>query len=181
MLTAWGQNYVPKGVLVLSSTWVTKSPAIGTTTIQLLDYQFPNPTKKQLRMVYPAARAPQMAEHILPLLQEAYPKAHQKQRKPLDYGAWMPLYHLFPSALIPVLQLSVPTFEHPQESVAFGRVLADISKDRYLIVLSDSEPQFSPLFWIAIGAAERLSYPAQYLSPPVDADIPLTALSFSAS
>jgi 4,5-DOPA dioxygenase extradiol len=115
--TWWARDMArPRGILVVSAHWQEATPTRGSTAAHpplLHDYSgFPD----ELRAVrYPAPGAPEIAYELASLLPVA------RSDRGWDQGVWTPLVHLFPSADVPVLQLSLVAGATPRALYALGR------------------------------------------------------------
>lgn len=95
-------------IVVGSPHWQTRGVRVtGASTLETIhDFGgFPAPL---YALQYPAQGAPQIASHVLELLQRAGFDAAIDARRGLDHGAWVPLRYLKPAADVPVLQVSMP-------------------------------------------------------------------------
>jgi 4,5-DOPA dioxygenase extradiol len=131
-LAQWGnQLEKPKGILVVSAHWESAPLTIGSTeTGTPLIYDFGGFHPKYYSMTYNAPGAPDLAARVKSLIGES---VHQDQNRGLDHGAWVPLKIMFPNADVPVLQMSIPTFD-PQKLFEIGRKLAPLREEGYLII-----------------------------------------------
>jgi 4,5-DOPA dioxygenase extradiol len=119
-LTAWGASLPrPRGVLVVSSGWSERSPTRGSTGRPL--------TPDDARWSPPGA--PDLAHelHQLGSFDRAPPRV-------LAETAWSPLRCLFPTADVPVLELSLVTGATPTRLYALGRLLGPLARLGYLLV-----------------------------------------------
>lgn len=83
---------------------------------------------------YPAPGAPDVAQRVAALLDEAGIGARLDPDRPLDHGAWVPLRFLFPGADVPVVQVALsPT---PDGARRLGAVLAPLRDEGVLLVAS---------------------------------------------
>ncbi len=152
--TRWAESLPrPEAILIMSAHWVTRYPVLGTTTKRDLIYDFGGFPEKLYKIVYPAARAPYLAEKVKNLLSEKFRTAQMESRG-LDHGVWVPLYHMYPSASIPVLQISLPLDE---SLLDLGKTLSVLRDEGVLIIGSgvvvhnlgrmNMEPEAKPEQW----------------------------------
>ena len=85
---------------------------------------------KFYNLQYNAPGAPELAARVKALMNE--PVTDQPNRG-LDHGAYVPLLKMYPDAQIPVLQMSIPTFD-PEKLFAIGQKLAPLREEGVLIV-----------------------------------------------
>jgi aromatic ring-opening dioxygenase catalytic subunit (LigB family) len=97
----------PKAVLTISAHWEDTPVTIGRTRDhdELL-YDFWGFPEFMYRLRYPAPGAPALADRVEELLGAHLPVT--RADRAIDHGAWCPLFHLFPQADVPVLQISMP-------------------------------------------------------------------------
>ncbi|MCE7030604.1 dioxygenase [Jiella sp. CBK1P-4] len=124
----------PKAILVVSGHWETEGFALtGTSAPGLIyDYYGFPPHTYQLR--YDAPGAPELAKRATGLLKDAGLAAHVDPERGLDHGAFVPLMVAFPSAAIPVVEMSVERSLDPALNVAAGQALAPLRDEGVLIV-----------------------------------------------
>jgi 4,5-DOPA dioxygenase extradiol len=94
------------------------------------------PALYQLR--YPAAGNVALANQVQGLLLAAGINCASDAQRPFDHGAWVPLMHLFPKADIPVVQLSLPANDTPEQLIALGKALSSLREQGVLIIGSGS-------------------------------------------
>jgi 4,5-DOPA dioxygenase extradiol len=122
----------PKAVLMISAHWERNPITLGATATIPLVYDFYNFPERYYRIEYPAPGAPELAGRVRQLLVDHQPVADAPGRG-LDHGAYVPLLAMYPSADVPVLQMSIPTME-PEPLIALGRALAPLRDEGVLIV-----------------------------------------------
>ena len=83
-------------------------------------------------MEYLSPGAPELAARVSALMADNQHVDHQPHRG-LDHGAWVPLRIMYPDADIPVLQISIPTFD-PEKLLEIGQRLAPLRDEGVLIV-----------------------------------------------
>jgi 4,5-DOPA dioxygenase extradiol len=131
-LAAWARALPrPRAILMLSAHWVDRPITLGATRRVPLVYDFYGFPAKYYQTTYDAPPAPELATRLRGLLADE-PVAEAPERG-LDHGAYVPLVCMYPSADVPVLQVSLPTLD-PKELFALGRKLAPLRREGILIV-----------------------------------------------
>ncbi|KAG8374585.1 hypothetical protein BUALT_Bualt10G0010700 [Buddleja alternifolia] len=130
----------PNSILMISAHWDTTEPtvnAINGPSDTIYDfYGFPKP---MYQLKYPAPGAPDLANKVKKLLEEAgFKRVHKDKKRGLDHGAWVPLMLMYPEADIPVCQLSVQTEMDATYHYNLGKALAPLKQEGVLIVGSGS-------------------------------------------
>src|SRR5690606_5967130 len=111
-----------------SVTTILSSPAPG----MLYDYYGFPPESYEFK--YPAPGSPALAARINQLLnQEGIASALDDQRG-YDHGVFVPLLLMYPSADIPVIQISLLSSLDPAAEIAVGRALAPLRDEGVLII-----------------------------------------------
>ncbi|MFJ2158068.1 dioxygenase [Streptomyces sp. NPDC087856] len=133
-LTAWGASLPrPSAILVVSAHWEAAPLAIGATRTVPLEYDFWGFPEHYYRVLYPAPGAPELADSVRKLLRGPGSPVLDVPERGLDHGAYVPLVEMFPSADIPVLQVSMPTLK-PERLFEIGRRLAPLRDEGVLII-----------------------------------------------
>jgi 4,5-DOPA dioxygenase extradiol len=131
-LAAWARALPrPRAILMLSAHWVDRPVTIGATRRVPLVYDFSGFPAKYYDVKYASPPAPELATRVRGLL-AGQPLAEDPDRG-LDHGAYVPLVCMYPSADVPVLQVSLPTLD-PTELFALGRALAPLRREGVLII-----------------------------------------------
>ncbi len=111
-LGAWAARLPrPRALLVISAHWETRPLAIGATDAPSLLYDFGGFDARYHRVRDPAPGAPRLAACVRELLAAAGTPFVDAPGRGLDHGAYLPLLGLYPAAVVPVLQLSLPSEE----------------------------------------------------------------------
>lgn len=124
----------PKAVLSVSGHW--EEPAFTAMAApqppMLYDYYgFPPHT---YTVKYPSPGAPEVAQRIYELLQQAGLPAALDHQRGIDHGTFAPLAAMYPNADVPVLQLSLRHHYDPALHLAAGRALAPLRDEGVLIL-----------------------------------------------
>ncbi|HSK24495.1 MAG TPA: class III extradiol ring-cleavage dioxygenase [Egicoccus sp.] len=132
-LRQWAQDLPrPTQILIVSAHWESAPLMLGATETVPLVYDFGGFAPRYYQATYPAPGAPELADRIEGLL----PVTEHVARAPtrgLDHGAYVPLSVMYPQADIPVLQMSLPTFD-PQRLLELGHRLRPLRDEGVLIV-----------------------------------------------
>lgn len=129
-LAAWGKALPrPKSILMLSAHWLDAPPIIGATRPIPLIYDFYGFPQRFYELEYPSPGAPKLAARI----HELIPEAKSDESRGLDHGTYVPLMPMYPSADIPVLQMSIPSLD-PKALFAFGQRLAPLRDEGVLVI-----------------------------------------------
>jgi len=138
-LNALGQQLTGiKAVLVVSPHWQTRELQVSTTTSPDTVHDFGGFPAALYQLQYPAPGQPELASEVLHLLEQAGFPVSADARRGLDHGAWVPLWHVFPQANVPVFQVSMPHRLDTAGALALGRVLAPMRERGVLILGSGS-------------------------------------------
>lgn len=120
----------PRAVLVVSAHWLDAPATIGTRRRRPLLYDFAGFPAELSRVRYDAPAAADVADE----LQRRVPTLARSDERPWDHGVWVPLRHMFPSADVPVLQVSVPYRWSAQQLFDLGRQLAPLREQGVLVL-----------------------------------------------
>ena len=169
-LAAWSKDLPrPTGILIVSAHWEESPLTIGATTPVPLVYDFYGFPQRYYQMTYEQPGAPWLAERVKQLIGRTTPIAEDPARG-LDHGAYVPLLVMYPSADIPVLQISMPSLD-ARELLEVGKQLAPLRDEGVLIIgsgfmthglpfLRDFRPDAPPPSWskeFDHWAAEKLA------------------------
>jgi 4,5-DOPA dioxygenase extradiol len=131
-LAAWGQSLArPKAILVVSAHWEARPVTLGATRPLPLVYDFYGFPKRFYELRYDAPGAPELAQSIEQRLGPS--RVARDEARGLDHGVYIPLLAMFPSADVPVLQLSLPTLE-ARALLDLGRELAPLRDEGVLVM-----------------------------------------------
>ncbi|MBO4253139.1 dioxygenase family protein [Streptomyces griseorubiginosus] len=130
----WAQSLPkPKAILIVSAHWEDASLAISASAAHTpLVYDFSGFHPRYYRMRYDTPDANGLAHRIAAAMPDSEP-LYQHTNRGLDHGAWVPLMAMYPTADIPVLQMSMPSHD-PTRLMALGRRLAPLREEGVLVI-----------------------------------------------
>jgi 4,5-DOPA dioxygenase extradiol len=127
-----------EAVLVVSAHWQSRGARVMTTASPETLHDFGGFPADLYKLEYPAPGAPAVALQAGRLLAAHGFVVDQDTQRGLDHGAWVPLMHLFPSARIPVFQVSMPYDLDTTAAWRLGRALGPMRNNGVLVVGSGS-------------------------------------------
>ena len=132
-LAAWAQALPrPSSVLMVSAHWENAPLTIGSTrTGTPLVYDFGGFPERYYRAQYRSPGAPELAADVRRLLSDQ--EVAEEPDRGLDHGAYVPLTVMYPSADVPVLQMSMPSLD-PHDLFQIGRRLRPLRDQGVLII-----------------------------------------------
>lgn len=123
------------GIVVVSAHWESLRPVRVTRGEQptlLRDFgTMPSPVE---RLSYPWRGHAALSDRVVALLEAAHIPALPDATRGIDHGAWIPISIAYPSARVPVVQVSLPMPAEPEDVLAMGRALAPLRNENILIV-----------------------------------------------
>ncbi|MFM9916472.1 MAG: DODA-type extradiol aromatic ring-opening family dioxygenase [Rhizobacter sp.] len=138
-LTALGRRLPPlEAVLVVSPHWITPELRVTANGHPATMHDFGGFPKALYELQYPVPGDPVLAGDVVRLLADAGLDAAIDERRGLDHGAWVPMRHLLPDALTPVLQLSMTESLDAPGALRLGQALRPLRERGVLVVGSGS-------------------------------------------
>jgi 4,5-DOPA dioxygenase extradiol len=132
-LAAWSAHLPhPSAILVVSAHWESAPVTLGATRTVPLTYDFYGFPRRYYETRYEAPGAPGLAATVRALMPDHEPVADDPDRG-LDHGAYVPLLAMYPTADVPVLQMSMPDLD-PAHLFDIGRRLAPLRDEGVLIM-----------------------------------------------
>ncbi|HYQ39593.1 MAG TPA: class III extradiol ring-cleavage dioxygenase [Pseudomonas sp.] len=128
----------PRAILLVSAHWETDDLRLTAAPQQQAWHDFYGFPPALYALEYAPPGEPQLAQEIAELLLAAGLPAHLDPQRPLDHGAWVPLRFMYPSADIPVVQLSLPSRQGPALQTRLGQALAGLREHGILLIGSGS-------------------------------------------
>lgn len=123
-----------KAALVVSAHWLTRGTYVNTSQEQQQIYDYYGFPEDYYKVQYRAKGAPGIATEVSKII----PSVTTTDDWGLDHGAWPMLMHLFPSANIPVFQMSISFYEKPEYHFELAKQLQSLRQKGVLIIGSGS-------------------------------------------
>lgn len=139
LLKELGGKYQPKAIIIFSAHWEEKI-----TTISSVDgkydmiYDFYGFPEELYRMQYPASGSPELAKRVQAIFSANDIKNQLDVRRGIDHGTWTILSMMFPTANIPIVQISINPFRPMQEQYRIGQALKSLNDEDILVIGSGS-------------------------------------------
>ncbi len=139
-LQGWGDSHArPQAILVASAHWENRGgPAVSLAGQPRTIHDFGGFPRELYEIQYLAPGAPGVAQQALELLQGAGFSVSSSDSRGLDHGAWVPLSLMYPSADIPVFQVSLLQGGGAAEHYRLGVALQVLRAQGVLIMGSGS-------------------------------------------
>jgi 4,5-DOPA dioxygenase extradiol len=124
------------GIVVVSAHWESLRPIRVTRVAEpALLYDFGSmPSPAGERFSYPCRGHFALTDRTIALLEGAGIKALADTARGLDHGVWIPISIAYPSARVPVVQVSLPLPAEAEDVLAIGRALAPLRDENILIM-----------------------------------------------
>lgn len=127
-----GEITLPTAVLVVSAHWFTRGTRITAMNAPKTIHDFGGFPQALFDVRYPAPGQPALALETAQLIHSAHVELDHDWG--LDHGTWTIVRHMYPSATIPVLQLSIDYTKGPQYHYDLARELSALRKKGVLII-----------------------------------------------
>ena len=121
----------PEAILLFSAHWLHYPVQLGATQPVPLVYDYYNFPPHFYDVKYPAPPAPKLADRFTELLDGDL--EIEPTDRGLDHGAFVGLMGMYPEADIPVLEVSIPTFD-PESLFAIGTRLAPLRDEGVMVM-----------------------------------------------
>ncbi len=121
----------PRAILCISAHWETMGVGVTANEWPETIHDFYGFSKALFDVQYPAPGNPELAQQIVDLLHPEI--AHLDTERGLDHGAWSVLQPMYPSADIPVLQLSLDRTRNAQSHYELAKKLQPLREQGVLI------------------------------------------------
>jgi len=124
----------PKAVLVVSGHWEEDEFTVSCSPQPAMVYDYYGFPEELYYIKYPAPGSPVVAERVVDLLTSAGWPARSDAWRGFDHGTFSLLAPMYPTADVPVVQLSMKKTLDPIEHLLAGRALARLREEGVLII-----------------------------------------------
>ncbi len=128
----------PRAILVATAHWATGTAKLGTAENPETIHDFGGFPPALYALHYPAPGAPEIARQAGAMLRAAGIAATEDPARGLDHGSWIPALLMYPSADIPIAQISIQPAADPAHHYRIGEALRPLRDEGVLILGSGS-------------------------------------------
>lgn len=122
----------PNAILCISAHWETKGTQVTAMPHPPTIHDFYGFPKALYEVDYPAPGSPELAEETKQTIKSTQVELDHSWG--LDHGAWSVVKHLFPSADVPIVQMSLDSSQPPSYHYALAKELNSLRRKGVLIV-----------------------------------------------
>lgn len=134
-----GQNLPqPKLIIILSAHWQSQQLELNANPAPDTWHDFSGFPRELYTIDYPAHGAPEVADALAHQLQALGITATINTLRPFDHGVWTPLMHMYPTADIPIVQVSLPFNFDSYACYQLGALFAPLRQQQVFIIGSGS-------------------------------------------
>jgi 4,5-DOPA dioxygenase extradiol len=138
-LRAWGQSLrEPLGIVVMTPHYRSKNVELGHVGKGFGMYNLPEwILAKTPKVSYVTPDNTALAKRVRDVIGSSFEVDAASDRIGFDHTTWIPLFHMFPQASIPVLEIALPFWpDSEKDLLALGRTLAPLRHERIFILAS---------------------------------------------
>ena len=128
-----GKNFPePKAIVVISAHWLTNGTFVTVEEHPEQIYDFYGFPQKLYEIPYKPVGSPFTADLVIELGKSK--KITGSKKWGIDHAAWSVLCHMFPSANIPVVEVSIDLNMPPEYHYELGKILQNLRKEEILVI-----------------------------------------------
>jgi 4,5-DOPA dioxygenase extradiol len=151
----------PTTIVVFSAHWLSSGlTAVTTSAVPRQVYDFYGFPEELYRVAYRPSGSPAAADSLVRALFNL--KAKGDANRGIDHGSWTVLKHLFPSAAIPVIQISLDENAGPAGMLEVGRTLRPFRDQGILFIGSGNVTHNLGVMDMDQNAKRTLSWAAAF-------------------
>jgi 4,5-DOPA dioxygenase extradiol len=124
----------PSAIVVLSAHWESNPISITASPYPSMLFDYSGFPPETYHYEYPAPGDPDLAVRIRDLLSQNGLSSRLDDDRGFDHGVFVPLMVMYPSANIPVVQVSLDASLDTQKNMEIGRALTPLRDDNILIL-----------------------------------------------
>ena len=124
----------PSAVVVLSAHHDAERVEVTSGARPSTIYDFGGFPRELYELRYPAPGAPELAARVRAMLAAADIDAVLEPTRGFDHGAWIPLRLMYPSADLPLVQVSIDSTRDAAWHLALGRALGPLREEGVLLI-----------------------------------------------
>ncbi len=122
----------PKSIIVISAHWLTNGTYVTGNNNPLQIYDFYGFPQKLYEVQYRPSGSSELAEQIIEITKEK--ELQISLRWGIDHAAWSILYHAFPKADVPVIEISIDLNKPPEYHFETGKLLRKLREKEIFII-----------------------------------------------
>ena len=126
----------PRAILVVSAHWDTMEARVSSVAHPQTIHDFIGFPEDMYTMHYTAPGSPELSQMVIDAFGFARMNIQQDKYRGLDHGAWVPLMLMYPSADIPVTQLSIQGKMTPADHYKMGQAISLLQDYGIMILCS---------------------------------------------
>mmetsp|Transcript_17946 Transcript_17946/g.21495 ORF Transcript_17946/g.21495 Transcript_17946/m.21495 type:complete len:272 (+) Transcript_17946:161-976(+) len=126
----------PKAVLIVSAHWEEELPTIQLNPKPELEFDYYGFPSETYEYKYPVLPALEVGERVGQLLTQAGIEHAKSTTKNFDHGVFVPMMKMYPSANIPILQVSLQTSLDVEAHIRLGAALSPLRSEGVLLLAS---------------------------------------------
>jgi aromatic ring-opening dioxygenase catalytic subunit (LigB family) len=125
---------LPRAIVIITAHWEEDNFTISANSKPSMLYDYGGFPKHTYEVKYEAKGDEELARKIQRMVQDQGIKLELDFKRGFDHGTFVPLFVMFPTANIPIVQVSIKKNYDPKEHIDFGKALAPLRNENVLII-----------------------------------------------